>query len=507
MLNYLCGRRNHLSLLCSLGLGLSAGIASASDLQGTVQQQVVPGSASSKVLHGGVDEKGTLNPSLKVIPGIPGNGQPLGGHLIQFSGSTQKGDGQNVPLNKMTPSSSGVTQGGVWSAAANQATHVIPPISSYTLTPQNGITTYVPGHEVLKPSTQKGIGIYVPGYTTTTSSVSVQKGVTAYAPGYEVTNITARAGMSPVDFRGGPGANSPLALRGISFWAPGYEVNSVKVDPVSNTSSIIATGGIKTVPPSFHCSVTSSQTGVICWSPGYEVTVQKAGIAKETLGGLYTVSNTPPVELKATPGKLPPDRILIQTEIVPPMLASAKLLPGVHVQTSACWDDWYKNVASLIYARWQQADVGPGVADVRVTITRARTISCELAEFVPAPDLARDVTAETSFREAAVRAAKNVYGFEIPEFPPDAQQEQVTFDVQLKRTVDGPLGYKVASTGTPADISMPAPAVASPSAPPPAAPVQTGGTGGGDNALKEVSGTVTTPKPAVEDSTNTKPKN
>ncbi len=79
-----------------------------------------------------------------------------------------------------------------------------------------------------------------------------------------------------------------------------------------------------------------------------------------------------------------------------------------------------------------------------MVVTRDRDISCQLIDFTPAPDIKRDVAAETLFRESAVKAVNMVTKFEIPDLPP-LDTDKVVFDLDLKRVVDGPIGVDVAS--------------------------------------------------------------
>jgi hypothetical protein len=75
------------------------------------------------------------------------------------------------------------------------------------------------------------------------------------------------------------------------------------------------------------------------------------------------------------------------------------------------------------------------------------TFQAELIEFIPATDVERNIPRETEFRETAVKIVDQVGFFEIPDFPkPPANQ--VTFDIDLKRTVNGPTGVSI--VGVPA---------------------------------------------------------
>ncbi len=80
-----------------------------------------------------------------------------------------------------------------------------------------------------------------------------------------------------------------------------------------------------------------------------------------------------------------------------------------------------------------------------MVVTKDRDIGCQLIDFTPAPDIKRDVAAETLFRESAVKAVNMVTKFEIPELPTPLDSDKVVFDLDLKRVVDGPVGVDVAN--------------------------------------------------------------
>jgi hypothetical protein len=127
------------------------------------------------------------------------------------------------------------------------------------------------------------------------------------------------------------------------------------------------------------------------------------------------------------------------------LTAQAFLLPELRTSVVSNWDDWYQRVAGAIYSGWQNQQVGPGVATMRVTVTRTRQLSCQVEDFTPAADIERNADAETIFREAALRAVHLVNKFEIPDFPNNASESSVSFDVQMRRLVGGKPGVDVAS--------------------------------------------------------------
>ena len=54
--------------------------------------------------------------------------------------------------------------------------------------------------------------------------------------------------------------------------------------------------------------------------------------------------------------------------------AKELLLPELRTTSddaNITWDKWYGRIAKVIYAGWQNTDVGPGIATVRVTVTKS----------------------------------------------------------------------------------------------------------------------------------------
>jgi hypothetical protein len=160
---------------------------------------------------------------------------------------------------------------------------------------------------------------------------------------------------------------------------------------------------------------------------------------------MWSTPATLPPQLVATQGQLPSIRTYV--EAVPPMMATPLLLPGLKSDLSGVnltWDQWYHRVAKAIYSRWQTTAVGAGQATVRLTVTRDRQLACRVVDFAAAADVPRNVETETVFREAALKSANDVSMFEIPEFPAGSTLDKVTFDVQMRHTVEGAAGFTVA---------------------------------------------------------------
>ncbi|HNB21344.1 MAG TPA: hypothetical protein PKZ32_02945 [Candidatus Melainabacteria bacterium] len=423
-------------------------------LSGGTQQTVLQGGTSTRLLNGSIKDEAALNPSLILLPGASDknrglnggiNGQqPMAGQVNQFAGNQHFFPGQASPSPFGRP-------GAPLNAAAGWATHPIPPISSYTLTPRNGVMTFDPSYSVTPGSTVRGVTEIAPRYQS--RQWETRKGVTSYVPGYEVSRAESEQSGFKVQMfgpgmglRGGPITGGvgfkltgdPVTKDGVTSYAPGYEVK--KVTEKRGSVSDYTPGGLLT-----H---TQSRSGVVTYAPGYEVSIMVPGYRKETLGGQYSApTNT---GLLASAGKLTTGGGEFAEPVVAqetPMRADALLLPSLNATVAPTWNDWYHRVAGAIYARWQSVDVGPGVATVRVTVTKDRSLSAQVEDFQPADSVERNVDAETNFKQCALNAVELVKQYEIPKFPENADLPRVTFDLEMKRNVESRPGFDVAGNG------------------------------------------------------------
>jgi len=123
-------------------------------------------------------------------------------------------------------------------------------------------------------------------------------------------------------------------------------------------------------------------------------------------------------------------------------IAKAGVLSQFQADKSTTWPQWYRAVAKTIYTHWQMVNVCPGTAKLEVTVKANHEISAQVINFTPAADIERNVPKETEFRELAVRIVDQLSFAEIPDFP-NPPTNQVVFDIDLKRTVDGPTGPSV----------------------------------------------------------------
>jgi len=433
---------------------------------------------TSKFLQGSVRDDASLQSSLRVIPGVSArkwsqnarlqkNSFPLGCGVDQYLGSTLKPGG----IFRLAPQPANISQ----------TVHIIPPISSRIVTPRNGVMTW---------STEYSVQL-VPRFSETTNKtpdnavayVSRRSGVTSYDSDYSVCPILGKAFEKTYAQRSA--ASVKAFLTGVASYDPGYDVSPVAVEKkkasgaventvAQETVSIPKRSGVTVYEPGYEVSVVAGRDnqrayapgydvsisagfdGIVCWKSGYEEEVGRPQLAKLSLGGLWFSSpkNQAPPELHATPLKLSINRMPVNLELIAgprPLKLSARLLPPLHacaLNADLSWDDWYKLIGQSIYDRWRYADVGSGTARLRVTITRNRDLSCQVIDFFPAPYAERNVASETAFREAALGAVNLVGKFEIPEFPQTPDLQAVTFDVEMKRTVDGAVGFDIAAAET-----------------------------------------------------------
>lgn len=395
--------------------------------------------ASRTPLQGGIKDDASLNPSLRLLkPASSKAGQPLApgigttfipGQVTQIFGHTTSG-----PLAPVLQPST--TQPGVYQRGLSG---IIAPVSTYTMTRSNSRTWVAPGYEVTPANTSRSTAFVPP--TSSSSASMTQHGVTTWVPGYDVSSISQSAGSA---FSAVAGHGSGW---GIAAYMPQYEVHKVTVtsppmayDPVAAT-----TKGVTAFAPGYEVTVISHNKGAVTWTPGYELSKLVPGAYKETLSGVWH-SGAPTPPLLASQGVLPQPQFAKVLVGPTPMVATGLLLPQLRAQVleKLTWDEWYRRVARAIYCRWQYAEVGPGCATIRMVVTKDRDIGCQLIDFTPAPDIKRDVAAETQFREAAVKAVNMVTKFEIPDLPP-LDSDKVVFDLDLKRVVDGPVGVDVAN--------------------------------------------------------------
>lgn len=386
--------------------------------------------SGSRLLQGGIKDSAPLHPSLKLVPGQGSsdiNTQLFGGsssYVAPLGAQMQHGPGgvmyaPGVQMPQLVPS------------VESRSGHVNP-ISSYTLQPVNGVLV-APGYEVRKSSEGSGISQYSSTYSEP-RAVTV-KGVTTYVSGFEVS--TQMTTLPPRTIG-----------TGVAVFQPDYviaRINAMTLSQQTETTTRFIGGSLSSpAPPAI-----SGGSGVVCWVPGYEVSVQSAQVVQEKLGGVWTAQVPGIPQLSATPLTLPNMRSSVEAVKPEALTATPQLLPGIKPDlfpSDITWPQWYNRVAKAIYSRWQYYAVCPGQATVRATVSRNRVMTCRVIDFTPIAAGERNAAAETDFRESALAAANGVSIFEIPEFPERAKEEIVSLDVVMRRSVDGPNGYSVAST-------------------------------------------------------------
>lgn len=403
------------------------------------------GVSSTGPLQGGIKSESQLNPSLRLFPQFQGQVNGNGAFGRPLSPIRDSYTPEQIRGNVHTGGTNGGITGGPVELLGDTARGgngrmygLIAPISSYNRTPAHGVVNYIPGSNVT--SIFNGGSRSVD--TTPSHYQTVGRGVTVLSPELAVSSIPVPSipvpsMAQPTTFFGGRMVGSAL----------GSLTDAVKPALLMIAPGIYTITNLRSSLPSPQAEETHYTTKHgITTAPGYEVTITPPGQSKETLGGRWSANQPTPVSLSAVPGTLQAQRIFTRIEPVSEM-ARANVLTQFQATPCDTWPQWYRVVAKAIYTRWQTADVCPGTAKLEVTIKPDHDISGRVVEFIPADDVERNIPRETEFRETAVKIVDQVGFFEIPDFPkPPANQ--VTFDIDLKRTVNGPTGVSI--VGVPA---------------------------------------------------------
>jgi hypothetical protein len=283
--------------------------------------------------------------------------------------------------------------------------------------------------------------------------------------GLKKNDTTAPNGKTPIN--GNVNANDPKNKAAATpppppvprtWYAPGHEVLlhilpkplNPASDKANQTKAKVAPN-----PPSTPTTPTTSTTvppapslkGVTSWRPGYEIK-KIAPVTPANANGKNVANNG---ASNGANTRTPRQVAAVNGPQIPIMKATPLLLPELKSKSdekASSWEGWYKHVANAVYARWEYVEVGPGAATVEVTLTPNQDVSCRLVDFTPAQGVERNIVAETKFREAAIRAVNNVRSYEIGN-PPSADYKKVVFDVELSRTVNGPIGVYIESVNSP----------------------------------------------------------
>lgn len=422
---------------------------------------------AAEPLQGGIKDEAVLHPSLTVIPAGVKSQAPLRGSLdsnylqastsvIQLSGNHFT-SGQPTyalpPTGQYTPQLNAQIPYSSYGPIRTYGEHgIIAPISTYKQDLRTNITSVGPQMSSTPSYSAKGITTWGTPQPAATPALSTHEGITTYVPGYEVKTVSRPSSL--VTAYHCMHGNLPFLCPGHCTILPGYSAThqDYKVDSIRGADSTTP-GSSTVVSTGNQVQVVSSREGVVTWAPGYEVKVTVPHTEKETLGGMWSTKPLPEA-LSARPGSLalktPIDPVFVNIQRVPEeQSATALMLPQLekaNVAISPNWGDWYKQVARAIYSRWQYADVGVGTAVVKVRVDTAHRVEAQVVDFIPAEDVRRDVQVETNFRQTALKAANSVQTYDIPGFPPGSNNKSVSFDIELKRTADGPTGFSILSS-------------------------------------------------------------
>lgn len=397
------------------------------------QRPLTSGVSSTGPLQGGIKSETQLNPSLRLFPQFQGQVNGNGAYGRPLSPLRDSYTPEQIRGNVHTGGTNGGISGGPVELLGDTARGgngrmygLIAPISSYTSTPAHGVVNYIPGSNVTSIFSGSNRSVD----TTPSHYQTVGRGVTVLSPELAVSSVPVPVTAQPTTFFGGRMVGSALGAL-TSAIQPALQMIAPGIYTVSN---------LRTSLPQVEETHYITRHGITT-APGYEVTITPPGQSKETLGGRWSANQPTPVSLSAVPGTLQSQRIFTRIEPVSEM-ARTRVLTQFQAPPCDTWPQWYRAVAKAIYTRWQTADVCPGTAKLEVTIKPDHDISGRVVEFIPATDVERNIPRETEFRETAVQIVDQVGFFEIPDFPkPPANQ--VTFDIDLKRTVDGPTGVSI----------------------------------------------------------------
>jgi hypothetical protein len=404
------------------------------------QKPLTSGVSSTGPLQGGIKSESQLNPSLRLVPQFQGQVNGNGAYGQPMSPIRDSYTPEQIRGNVHTGGTNGGITGGPVELLGDTARGgngkmygLIAPISSYNRTPAHGVMNYIPGSNVTSIFSGGSRSVD----TTPSHYQTIGRGVTVLSPELAVSSVPFTEKRQSPSYIGGR-----IMGWALSSWSEEFEPTLKMIAP-----GIYTITNLRSSLPAPQAEETHYITKHgITTAPGYEVSITPPGQSKETLGGRWSANQPTPVSLSAVPGTLQAQRIFTRIEPVSEM-ARANVLTQFQATPCDTWPQWYRVVAKAIYTRWQTADVCPGTAKLEVTIKPDHDISGRVVEFIPAGDVDRNIPRETEFRETAVKIVDQVGFFEIPDFPkPPANQ--VTFDIDLKRTVNGPTGVSI--VGVPA---------------------------------------------------------
>ena len=198
------------------------------------------------------------------------------------------------------------------------------------------------------------------------------------------------------------------------------------------------------------------KNGVMTWAPAYQINhvaqpihyAVTAPAKRELTASMHGANLSPGPVTSATTGA----QRLPGYQSAPPAVAALTATPQLLTQVGSVkekraisWDEWYRRVCNVIYKQWILDEVCPGKACVRVTVWSSRDIEARVLSFTPAEGSSRDAYKETGFREISLRAINSLQKTEALDFPANPSRNQVIFDLDMNRSVDGPSGCVVAA--------------------------------------------------------------
>jgi hypothetical protein len=205
-------------------------------------------------------------------------------------------------------------------------------------------------------------------------------------------------------------------------------------------------------PPKWDYSATP-KNGLMNWSGGPQITVVTPRKVDGPVGGSLSdlidkllskdkARSTTSGQRLATPARATPPPPVVPLTATPLLSRQAA---AAAIARPTTWKEWYLRVIAAIYDQWARASTGPGTARIQVTVFRTHDIDCQVVDFTPAADAQRNIQAETVFRQDAIRSIYNLRRTEILGFPYSTSKQKVTFELDMRREVNGPAGCDLKS--------------------------------------------------------------
>lgn len=203
----------------------------------------------------------------------------------------------------------------------------------------------------------------------------------------------------------------------------------------------------KPAPPPKWDYTATPHNGIMTWEPGHDVEVKPPPGPSPLQKRLDNYLDNMAKQRKNARERAAQARRYSAPQAVRPMVAAPLLLPQAQlsraVAKASTWQEWYERVSRTIYDQWQRASVGPGNAKVHITVWRTHDVDCQVSDFTPASDVARNANAEAAFREAAINSIYSLRKCEILDFPYSSKRDKISFDMDFKRGVNQKPGCQI----------------------------------------------------------------